>query len=172
MTALDLHPGESSAALITRRNGLLGALMLLFLVILTYHAVLRVGFVGDDWIFYEVAGRLSLSDYLVKYFDPRVQTAWYRPVQGILFRIGYDVFGTNQVGYHLVNVLVHLANAAVLYLLTGRATKKWRAAFVAGLLYGTFPIAVEGIFKTGVIDPVTTLFSLLAVWFWLGYLEG
>lgn len=162
---------NSFVRLVQRRKhwialGLLGAV-----VLLAFYPALQLSFVGDDWIFYELAGRLSLPDYLVKYFDPRVQTAWYRPVQGVLFRIGYDVFGTNQVGYHLVNVLIHLANAALVYLLTARATGKWRVALTAGLLFGTFPIAVEGIFKTGVIDPVTTLASLGGLWFWLSYLE-
>ncbi len=162
---------NSLALLIQSRKYWFALGAIVAVVLLAFYPALQLSFVGDDWIFYELAGRLSLSDYLVKYFDPRVQTAWYRPVQGVLFRIGYDVFGTNQVGYHLVNVLIHLGNAALVFLLTGRTTKKWRVAFVAGLLFGTFPIAVEGIFKTGVIDPVTTLASLGGLWYWLSYLE-
>ena len=154
-----------------KRNILLGAIVLAAVVFIAYFSSLWLSFVGDDWIFFELAGRLNLQDYLVKYFDPRIQTAWYRPVQGVLFRIGYDVFGTNQVGYHLVNVLVHLANAVLLFLLIGRTLKKWSVGFLAGLLFATFPIAVEGVFKTGVIDPVTALFFLIAIWFWLRHLE-
>src|SRR5512135_3777263 len=124
-----------------------GVLVITAVVFVAYAPALGLSFVGDDWIFYELAGRLSLPDYMIKYFDPRVQTAWYRPVQGVLFRIGYDVFGTNQVGYHLVNVLFHLGNSLALYLLIGRVLNKWLVGFMAGLLFATFPIAVEGVFK-------------------------
>ncbi|MBI4789466.1 MAG: glycosyltransferase family 39 protein [Chloroflexi bacterium] len=153
-----------------KRNIALGIVVLTIVVFIAYFSALSLSFVGDDWIFFELAGRLNLEEYLVKYFDPRVQTAWYRPVQGVLFRVGYDVFGTNQVGYHLVNVLIHLGNSVLLFLLVGRALKRWFVAFLAGLLFATFPIAVEGVFKAGVIDPVTALFFLIAIWFWLGYL--
>ncbi len=44
-------------------------------VLIAYLPALRLGFYGDDWIFYDLAGRLSLPDYIVKYLDPRVQTA-------------------------------------------------------------------------------------------------
>src|SRR5574341_147967 len=84
----------------TRKRLVLGAVVLMAVVFVAYFQALRVSFVGDDWIFFELAGRLSLSDYLVKYFDPRVQTAWYRPVQGVLFRIGYDVCRNAQMWYH------------------------------------------------------------------------
>lgn len=162
----DLSPSYN----LLQRRVLLGALVLASVVSIAYFIAVSLSFVGDDWIFYELAGRLSLVDYLIKYFDPRVQTAWYRPVQGILFRIGYDVFGTNPIGYHLVNILYHLADALVLFILVGRLTR-WLVGFVAGLLFATFPIAVEGVFKTGVIDPVTGLFFLVSIWFWLDYLR-
>ncbi len=149
-----------------------GLALIAGVVMLAFFPALRVSFVGDDWIFYELVGRLSLSDYLVKYFDPRIQTAWYRPVQGILFWLGYQFFGSDQMWYHLVNVLFHLANSVALMLVVRRALGRWTVAFLAGLLFATFPLPVEGTFKPGVIDPVTTLFYLIAIWFWLGYLSG
>lgn len=145
--------------------------VLMAVVFIAYFQALRVSFVGDDWIFFELAGRLSLTDYLIKYFDPRVQTAWYRPVQGVLFRVGYDLFRNDQMWYHLVNIFIHLANSVLLFGLVARTVKNWRVGFIAGLLFASFPVAVEGVFKAGVIDPITALFSLLAIWFWLRYLE-
>ncbi len=171
MSQLSPHTGEPVVDGKTWKRLALGAAVLTAVVLVAYFQVLRVSFVGDDWIFFELAGRLSLSDYLAKYFDPRVQTAWYRPVQGVLFRVGYDVFRNDQMWYHLVNIIIHLANSVLLFGLVARTVKNWRAGLLAGLLFASFPIAVEGVFKAGVIDPVTTFFSLLAIWFWLRYLE-
>ncbi len=154
------------------RTSLLLAVVLLLVVFVAFFQALQVSFVGDDWIFFELAGRLSLPDYLIKYFDPRVQTAWYRPVQGVLFRMGYQVFGNDPLWYHLVNVLYHAANSLLIFALVFRALKNRRTAFVAALLFATFPLSVLAVFWTGVIDPVTALFSLLAIWFWLSYLEN
>ncbi len=154
-----------------KRKSLFTTGLLAVVVLLAFYPALQLTFVGDDWIFFEAAGRTSLPDYLVKYFDPQVQTAWYRPVQGVLFRLGYDVFGANAIGYHLVNVLIHLANSALLFVVVGRVLKRPRVGVLAALLYATFPIAVEGVFKTGVIDPVTALFTLLAIGFWWRHLE-
>lgn len=147
------------------------ALVLTAIISVVYFSALQLSFVGDDWIFLDTVGRLNVHDYLIKYFDPRVQTAWYRPVQGIQYLIEYHFFGSDPFGYHLVNVLIHLVNCWLLFGLVHHVTKQRRIAFVAALLYATFPIAVESIFKAGVIDPLLTIFSLLSIWFWLRYLE-
>ncbi len=154
-----------------RPKSVFAVLALSIVVLVAYFPILRVSFVGDDWIFYELAGRLNLSDYLVKYFDPRAQTAWYRPVQGVLFRLWYVVFRADAMWYHLSNVLIHLAAAIALYAVVARAGRSKLGAFVAAVLFASFPTAVEGVFKPGVIDPLTTLFALLAVWFWMAHLR-
>lgn len=141
-------------------------------VFVAYYSALNLSFVGDDWIFYELAGRLSLRDYLIKYFDPRVQTAWYRPVQGVLFRFEYDVFGSNPVGYHLFNVAVHLANCYWLLALINRITFNQRIGFITALVFASLPTAALTVFWPGVIDTVETFFYLSSIWFWIAYLQN
>ncbi|MBI5305123.1 MAG: glycosyltransferase family 39 protein [Chloroflexi bacterium] len=140
-------------------------------VLLAYASALQLGFYGDDWIFYDLAGRLSLADYLVKYIDPNAQTAWFRPVQGVLWRIGYTMFGTNPLGYHAVNVVIHLANVLLLFALVQRETRNARVGFVAALVFATLPTAALAVFWAGVIDSLETFFYLTAIWFWLAYLR-
>ncbi|MBI5650737.1 MAG: hypothetical protein HZC40_09885 [Chloroflexi bacterium] len=141
-------------------------------VLLAYFPALALGFYGDDWIFYDLAGRLNLSEYLVKYFDPGAQTAWYRPVQGMLWRVGNTIFGTNPLGYHLVNVLLHLANSFLILALVRRITRNARAAFFAALIFATLPTAALAVFWPGVVDTLETFFYLLATWFWFEHLSA
>jgi hypothetical protein len=155
-----------------RRRVLISCIAIVAVVFIAYFNALKLGFYGDDWIFYDLAGRLNLADYLAKYFDPRLQTAWYRPVQGVLFRAEYEIFGANPLGYHLLNVLVHLANCFWLYGIVWRVTRRARAAFVAALIFATLPIAALAVFWPGVIDSVETFFYLASIWFWLGYLQS
>lgn len=147
----------------------IGSLVIGVAVLLAYFSALQLGFYGDDWIFYDLAGRLSFSEYLVKYLDPNAQTAWYRPVQGILWRIGYTGFGTNTFGYHLVNVLLHLANCILLFAILRRVTRSERIGFIAALIFATLPTAVLSVLWPGVVDTLVTFFYLLAIWFWIVY---
>jgi hypothetical protein len=156
----------------SRRITILGLGLVAVVVLLAYKPAFGLSFVGDDWIFYELAGRLSLHDYLVRYLDPAAQTAWYRPLQGVLFRLAYDVLGTDPSGYHLGNILFHLSNCLLLFAIVVRAINQQCTALVAALLFASFPTAVEGVFKPGVVDPLTTFCSLVATWFWLNYLRG
>lgn len=136
-----------------------------------YHA-LDVGFYGDDWIFFDLAGRLNLHDYLVRYFDPNAQTAWYRPVQGILFRIEYALWGNNTVPYHARNLLFHFVNCLLIFAIVERVTRQRFTAFAAALIFATLPTAAIAVFWPGVVDPMETFFYLAAVWFWLAHLQS
>ena len=136
-----------------------------------YHA-LNVGFYGDDWIFFDLAGRLNLNDYLVRYFNPNAQTAWYRPVQGVLFRIEYALWGNNTVPYHARNLFFHFANSLWLFVIIEQTTRQRFTAFAAALIFATLPTAAIAVFWPGVVDPMETFFYLAAIWFWLAHLQS
>ncbi|MCI0477149.1 MAG: glycosyltransferase family 39 protein, partial [Anaerolineales bacterium] len=140
-------------------------------VLITYQSALRLNFYGDDYSFLELAGRSTLAQYLAFYFDPRLQTGWYRPIQGMLFGVEWCLFGGNPVGYHLVNVLVHLANCWLLFALVARVTRKWRAAFLSALIYAGLPLISIAVFWPGDADFLLTLFYLCALWAWMAYLQ-
>ncbi len=140
-------------------------------VLIAYWPVTGLGFYADDWIFYDLAGRLSFSDYLAKYFDPRVQTTWYRPVQGLLFRLEFMLFGRDPLGYHLLNVSQHLANCWLLFLLVRRVMDRRRPALIAALLFAALPTAALAVFWPGVVDTLETFLFLTAIWFWLSFLR-
>lgn len=155
-----------------RRVDVLGVLVIAAVVLVVYHRALGIGFYGDDWIFYQLAGRLSLPEYLTKYFDPRAQTAWYRPVQGILFRIEYVLFDGNTVAYHWRNILLHLANCFWVWAIVQRVTRDRKFALLAAMLFATLPLGAQAVFWPGVVDPLEAFFYLASVFFWLGYLQS
>ncbi|MCX7840390.1 MAG: hypothetical protein N2559_13205, partial [Anaerolineae bacterium] len=155
-----------------RRENVLAALVIAVIVLIAYQRALNVGFYGDDWIFYQLAGRLSLPEYLVKYFDPRVQTAWYRPVQGVLFRIEYILWSGNTVAYHWRNILLHLANCFWVWAIVQRATRDRRFSIFAAIIFAALPLGAQAVFWPGVVDPLFAFFFLAAIFFWLDYLQS
>ena len=150
----------------------LSALVLTCVTIVIYRPALQVGFWTDDFMFLDWAIRRPLLDYLVNYFDPRLQWIWYRPMQGVEFWIQYIFFGNNPVGYHVVQLFLHVANVLLLFGLVAHISRRWRLAFVAGIIYATLPTYGLAIYWATVAEPLVTFFYVATLALWIGYLES
>jgi hypothetical protein len=155
----------------SRWHAVFGALILAVVVFFVYASSLSTGFFADDYNFLEPVARLDLADYLIRYFDPRVQTLWYRPLQGVQILVEWKLFGANPVGYHVVNILFHAINCALLFALVARVSQKRHLAFAAALLYATFPVYALAVNWINITDPLATIFYLLGLWFWWSFLH-
>lgn len=141
-------------------------------VAVTYLPALGVGFWMDDYIAIDIAGRVHGVDYLQRYFDPFMQRLWYRPMIGMQWKLEYLIFGGDPVGYHVVQVLFHLANSILLFGIVKHITRKWHIGLVAALVYAPLPLASMAVYWPSVHDPLAGVFWLLAILFWIGYLES
>ncbi len=141
------------------------------IVLVTYWSALRLSFYGDDYSFVERAGRSSVADYLKFYFDPRVQTGWYRPMQGMLFGIEWMLFRGDPIGYHVVNVLVHLFNCLLFFAISWRVAGNLRIAFLAAFIYAGLPLYGVAVFWPGDADFLLTFFYLLAILSWVLFIQ-
>ena len=80
----------------------------------------------------------------------------YVPLSWMTLGLDYVLWGMNPTGYHLTNILLHAANAAVLFLVARRllslvlregrrsAVVAWSAAFAA-LVFAVHPLRVESV---------------------------
>src|SRR5215470_2923886 len=109
----------------------------------------------------------------------------WMPLNWISFGLDYVVWGMNPLGYHLTNVLLHAATAAVLYVvakrvlraaLSGQPTTEGSlrgGALVAALAFSLHPLRVESVaWITERRDVLSGLFYLLTIWAYLRYVEG
>ena len=147
-----------------------GALVLAAGLVL-FSPVLAAGFWTDDYTFVEMAARLPFLQYLSQDFDPRDLISWYRPLQGMLWWIEFRLFGADPTGYHVVNVLFHIANCFLIFGLVRRVTYKWWVGLTAALAFLAVVNLGIDVYWPGVADPEMTLFYLAALWFWLAYLD-
>ena len=152
--------------------GFSGALIVAVVVFITYFPALGIGFWMDDYIAIDAAGRISGLEYLVRFFDPRVQRLWYRPMIGMQWKLEYLLFRGDPTGYHLVQVLFHLINCLLLYWLVTRIARKWQIGLGAAVLYASLPLASMAIYWPSVHDPLAGVFYLLSICLWLDYLES
>jgi tetratricopeptide (TPR) repeat protein len=149
-----------------RHPALLAAGLLVAATLVTYWPALENGFVFDD------------IDYVT--LNPQVQAgltgpsiAWafttghasnWHPLTWLSLELDRDLFGPEPWGYHLTNLVLHVANALLLFLVFWKMTTAvWPSAFVAAL-FALHPLHVESVaWVTERKDVLSTLFGLLAL---------
>jgi hypothetical protein len=132
---------------------------------------LQIGFWTDGTMFLDWAIRRPLLDYIVNYFDPHLQWIGYSPMQGVEFWIQYIFFGNDQIGYHVVQLFLHVTNILLLFGLVTHLSRRWRLAFLAALIYATMLTYSLAIDWATVAEPSVTFFYLAALVLWIGHLE-
>jgi protein O-mannosyl-transferase len=97
-------------------------------------------------------------------FSSYYQSNWH-PLTWLSHALDVSLFGLSPVGPHLVNVLLHAINAALLFLLLQFATGfRWRSLMVAAL-FALHPINVESVaWAAERKNVLSTLFFLLALY--------
>lgn len=111
----------------------------------------------------------------------------YIPLTRLTWSLNYLLGGMDPWGYHLVNLLLHAANAALVYVVgrrllaaaVGGGAQAGRdqqdlcvAAALAALVFGIHPLRVEPVaWITGRADLLCATFALLAVWAYLCAVE-
>ena len=88
----------------------------------------------------------------------------WHPLTWLSLMLDADLHGDRAGGYHLTNVIVHAANAALLMLLlTSMTGAAWRGALVAAL-FALHPLHVESVaWISERKDVLSTLFGFLAI---------
>jgi protein O-mannosyl-transferase len=73
------------------------------------------------------------------------EAANWHPLTWVSHMIDCDLYGLNPGGHHLTNLLFHIANTLLLFLLLKQTTRAmWRSAFVAAL-FAWHPLHVESV---------------------------
>ena len=74
-----------------------------------------------------------------------LEAGFWHPLTWLSLMADSDLYGTNAGGYHWTNVLLHLANTLLLFLVLSRMTGAvWRSGFVAAL-FALHPLHVESV---------------------------
>src|ERR1044071_6286971 len=131
---------------------------LVVIVFAVYANSLGGDFVFDDQYLVLVYSRpRSLSHLLEMMIDS------YRPVRNLSYILDYIVWGARPFGFHLTNVLLHAANAALVFLLARRFRLSAVAAFLTALIFAVHPIQTDAVaYISGRRDVLFTLFYLAA----------
>ena len=124
-------------------------------------------------------GFINFDDPLYVYENAHVQTGlnWnsigqafsselakvghWHPITWLSLMLDYQIFGLNPHCYHLINLLFHVMNTILLFLILHRMTKSlWPSAFVTAL-FAIHPLHVES------VAWITERKDVLSAFFWM-----
>ncbi len=103
----------------------------------------------------------------------------YRPVAALSFAVNYYLGGLNVLGYHIVNVSIHLLCSLILFIFTkncltlpslkGRyASKSFSIALLSSLLWAIHPVQIQAVtYIVQRIASLSALFYILCMYFYL-----
>jgi protein O-mannosyl-transferase len=96
----------------------------------------------------------------------------WHPLTWLSLMLDVNLFGKGPAGPHFTNLLFHLANTVLLFLLLRRLTAAtWRSAFVA-VLFALHPLHVESVaWISERKDVLSTFFGLLALFFYTRFVQ-
>ena len=145
--------------------------MLILLAIVAFSGVLWNGFVYDDLlIIYGNPFFTTQPDWAAllsrDYFTISRQGS-YRPMVTLTYMIDGTIWAGRPSGFHLTNLLLHVANVLLLFELARRLGATTRAACAAAALFAVHPAFTEVVaFPNYREDLLVLLFSLASVGLW------
>ncbi|HET6454843.1 MAG TPA: tetratricopeptide repeat protein [Armatimonadota bacterium] len=164
-----------------KKNLVVVILALVVLTLATYWGVWTNGFVifdDDRFVTNNPFLQAGLPIAGVKWaFTTFYQANWH-PLTWLSYMVDKGLYGLNPMGFHLTNLLFHMANTLLLLIvlrwMTARpgspqAGSLWRSAFVVGL-FAVHPLHVESVaWVAERKDVLSTFFWLLTMWAYISY---
>jgi tetratricopeptide (TPR) repeat protein len=96
----------------------------------------------------------------------------YRPIQILSYLIDYSLWKSNVIGYHFVNVLLHISVALIIFWLINILYKDNLLACLTSLIFVVHPLHTEAVaYISGRADSLVTIFMLLCFIFYIKQLS-
>jgi len=155
----------------------------LILVALIYAPVIGNAFNGDDFVHLRwLSQAVNQPELIWRNFHSAwldITTAkFYRPLISIFMLADYVVWHHNGAGFHLTNLLCHLGNTYLVWLIlrhiSGLENNKGNHIWClsAAALFGLYPLHPEAVsWITGRVDTFVTLFSLASIFCYMRWRE-
>ncbi|HUN54594.1 MAG TPA: tetratricopeptide repeat protein [Smithella sp.] len=159
-TAYDLH--------VTKRNAsILAVLVMVALILFVYWPVQSYNFINYDDQGYVTSNDLVRTGFtrnnLLEAFSNHYLGNWH-PLTMVSHMLDWQLYGSHAGGHHWTNVIIHILNTILLFLLLRTLTgAMWRSAFVA-TLFAIHPINVES------VAWIAERKNVLSTFFWIGTL--
>lgn len=139
--------------------------------VIVYAPAMRGEFIWDDETYVVENKLLTEPDGLYRIWFTGDSPSQYFPLVYTMFRFEHKLWGLNPLGYHIVNLLLHIANSLLLWLLVFRLGIP--AAWLAAAIFALHPVQVESAaWITERKNVLMTFFLFLSLLTWYRFIEG
>jgi hypothetical protein len=151
-----------------RTTILAGALVIIVACFVAYSPAIRAGFIWDDDAYVTQNPLLTAPDGLYRIWFSTDAPSQYFPLTYTTFWLEHKFWDFNPMGFHVVNIMVHIANALLLWLILRRLLIP--GAWFAAAVFALHPVNVESVaWITERKNLLMLLFSLLSVLCWIKF---
>ena len=161
----------SGLALCRHTRSCIFALILAAVTISAYRPAWNGGFLWDDDVYITNNELLTARDGLRRIWFSLDSPSQYFPLVYTTFRAEHALWGLNPTGYHWVNLVLHLSNALLVWLVLARL--KIPGAWLAGAIFALHPVQVESVaWITERKNVLMGFFFLLTLLAWIAFVDG
>lgn len=155
----------------TWKNPWVRACLLVAAVLIAYFPATHAGYIWDDDVYVTQNPLLPAPDGLRRIWFSTDSPSQYFPLVYTTFRIEYGIWGLKPAGYHWDNILLHAANALLVWRLLARL--KVPGAWLAAMIFALHPVQVESVaWVTERKNVLSVFFFLLTLLAWTEFIEG
>jgi tetratricopeptide (TPR) repeat protein len=163
-------PGIAERIFSTRGRALIFAVVLAAVTILAYRPAWHGGFLWDDDDYIINNELLTAPHGWQRIWFSLDSPSQYFPLTYSTFRIEYALWGLNTAGYHWVNLLLHVGNALLVWVVLARL--KVPGSWLAAAIFALHPVQVESVaWITERKNVLMGFFFLLTLLGWIAFID-
>jgi len=161
---LSMHSGAAAESPWSLPGLMTVAFGLLLFTVALYWRTLLSNFVYDDWVVLDELATSGTLDSILRHFDPRGALT-YRPLAWLYFAAIYGLFGLSPLGFHIIALLLHAVNGAlVAWIGTQIAGKKTTGIIAGGIFIALVSLQLDCfMWLVGIYDVGAMTFGLLSL---------
>ncbi len=149
--------------------------IIILLILLAYYKIFSAGFMPWDDTEYVLQNRdvHALSAENISKWFSSFYIGNYQPITIFSYALDYAFGGSEPFVYHLVNVLLHIGSALLLYSIIARLSGNKMVGLFTALLFALHPSQTESVSWVAERKNVLYgLFYLLSIWWYIRYSEN
>lgn len=154
----------------SRGRALIFAIVLAAVTIFAYRPAWHGGFLWDDDDYIINNELLTAADGWQRIWFSLDSPSQYFPFTYSTFRIEHALWGLNTTGYHWVNLLLHVGNALLVWVVLARL--KVPGSWLAATIFALHPVQVESVaWITERKNVLMGFFFLLTLLAWIAFVD-
>jgi tetratricopeptide (TPR) repeat protein len=157
-------------------SGIFGGLLIAAVTVLIYLPVRHHQFLlfdDADYVTDNPAVQAGLTWSGVSWAFTHFHSSNWHPLTWLSHMLDVQLFGRGPSGPHLVNVLLHAANAVLVFLLLRRWTGAWWRSALVAALFALHPLHIESVaWIAERKDVLSAFFGLLTLWGYTNYVAA